>query len=101
MSKSLPALLLLVMLATACTTTPPGIGNPIDWSELNNWEADNHADAWAGFIKGCEKLRQIEWQEVCRLANNSGYLNDDAARSFFETHFELRPVYAEGGETKD
>ncbi|MEM7564039.1 MAG: MltA domain-containing protein, partial [Pseudomonadota bacterium] len=99
MFKSLSSIVFSVLLITACSTTPPGIGKPIHWSELQNWEADNHADAWEGFIKGCEKMRQPEWQAVCQLANNSGPLNDEAARAFFETHFELRPVYAEGGET--
>ena len=83
----------------ACTTGSPGIGDPVSWSSLQNWESDNHSDAWAGFLKSCQKLRQRQWQEVCLLANNSPDLSDTEARAFFESHFEVRPVLAEDGIT--
>ena len=81
----------------ACTTRSPGIGDPVNWSMLQNWAADNHSDVWDGFLKSCEKLEQQRWQEVCLLANNSGDLSDTEARAFFESHFEVRPVFAEDG----
>ena len=84
----------------ACTTRSPGIGSPVDWSNLQNWESDNHGDVWAGFLKSCGRLGHEHWREVCALAAESGDLNDDEARAFFEAHFEVRPVYAEGGETE-
>jgi membrane-bound lytic murein transglycosylase A len=37
---------------------------------------------------------------VCDLAENSGELSDAEVREFFESHFEVRPVYAKGGETQ-
>jgi membrane-bound lytic murein transglycosylase A len=88
-----------VLLLGACATRPPGIGGPVDWSSLQNWQADSHGEAWAGFLKSCQKLRDRHWQEVCVLAEQSEVLSDAEARTFFETYFELRPVYAEGGET--
>jgi len=91
---------LCALLASACTTRPPGIGNPVDWSSLESWDADNQGDAWAGFLRSCQKLSQQQWREVCDLAQNSGDLDDAGARAFFEAHFEVRPVYAEGGETQ-
>jgi membrane-bound lytic murein transglycosylase A len=81
----------------ACTTRPPGIGRPVDWSSLQNWESDNHGEVWDGFLRSCEKLAHVRWREVCELAENSGPLSDAEARAFFEAHFEVRPVYAEGG----
>jgi membrane-bound lytic murein transglycosylase A len=84
----------------ACTTRPPGIGSPVDWSSLQNWESDNHGDVWDGFLRSCEKLAHVRWREVCELAQNSGPLSDAEARAFFEAHFEVRPVYAAGGETE-
>jgi len=45
-------------------------------------------------------MRHWQWQEVCDLAMQTGELGDAEARSFFELHFEVRPVYAEGGETQ-
>ncbi len=91
---------LFLLMLGACTTRPPGIGEPVDWSDLQNWEADNHGDAWQGFVQGCRKLEHERWLEVCEIAQNSGDLNDAEARAFFEAHFEVRPVYAEGGETE-
>jgi len=92
--------LLCALILSACTTRPPGIGSPVDWSSLQNWESDNHGDVWDGFLKSCEKLGHLRWREVCELAEASGALSDAEARAFFETHFEVRPVYAEGGETE-
>jgi len=91
---------LCILMLSACATRPPGIGSPVDWSSLQNWEADNHGDVWDGFLKSCEKLGHVRWQEVCALAAESGALSDAEARAFFEAHFEVRPVYAEGGETE-
>jgi membrane-bound lytic murein transglycosylase A len=87
-------------MVSACTTRPPGIGNPVEWSSLEGWELDNHSDAWAGFLKSCQKLDHQQWRAVCDLAENSGDLDDAEAREFFESHFEVRPVYAKGGETQ-
>lgn len=100
MPKFLPIIVLCTLLASACTTRPPGIGNPVDWSSLQNWETDNQSAAWAGFLKSCQKLRDRQWQQVCDLAQSSGNPSDAEVRAFFEANFEVRPVYAEGGETR-
>ena len=100
MRSSLSIFLLCALMLSACTTTrQPGIGNPVEWSSLDSWESDNHGDAWDGFLKSCQKLSRGQWQEVCDLAENSGDLSDSEAREFFESHFEVRPVYAKDGET--
>ena len=96
--RSIPVLFALLL--GACATRPPGIGSPVDWSSLQNWETDRHADAWDGFLRSCDKLGQARWLEVCELARNSGPLDDAGARAFFEANFEVRPVYAEGGKTE-
>ena len=100
MHRSLLIFVLCALMVSACTTRPPGIGSPVEWSSLESWESDNHGDAWAGFLKSCEKLDHQQWRAVCDLADNSGDLDDAEAREFFESHFEVRPVYAEGGETQ-
>jgi peptidoglycan lytic transglycosylase A len=99
MRSSLSIFILCALMVSACTTRPPGIGNPVEWSSLDSWESDNHGDAWAGFLKSCQKLSHQQWQEVCDLAKISGDLSDSEAREFFEAHFEVRPVYAKDGET--
>ena len=100
MNKNLIVVLCLALLLGGCATRPPGIGEPLDWSRLNHWDADNHGEAWNGFVTGCEKLRQQAWREVCGLAEQAGPLNDAQARVFFETHFDVRPIYAERGRTE-
>jgi len=100
MRRSLLIFVLCALMMSACTTRPPGIGNPVDWSSLESWESDNHGDAWAGFLKSCQKLDHQQWRTVCDLAENSGDLGDAEAREFFESHFEVRPVYAKDGETQ-
>ncbi|RLA29212.1 MAG: hypothetical protein DRR11_15615, partial [Gammaproteobacteria bacterium] len=99
MRSSLSILVLCALMLSACTTRPPGIGSPVEWSSLESWESDNHGDAWDGFLKSCQKIGHEQWREVCDLANNSGELGDAEAREFFESHFEVRPVYAKDGET--
>jgi membrane-bound lytic murein transglycosylase A len=95
-----PIFLLFALALGACTARPPGIGNPVDFSSLDNWESDSHGEVWAGFLRSCEKLGQQRWREVCEIAGELGELNDAEAKAFFETYFEVRPVYAEGGETE-
>jgi len=100
MRQSLSIFVLCALVLSACTTRPPGIGNSVEWSSLESWESDNHGDAWAGFLNSCQKLKHAQWRAVCDLAENSGDLDDAEAREFFESHFEVRPVYATGGETQ-
>jgi len=97
----IPRLIFLfcALMLSACSTRPPGIGSPVEWSSLESWETDNHGAAWAGFLKSCQKLRHQQWQQVCDLAVNSGDLSESGAREFFESNFEVRPVYAKDGET--
>ena len=100
MHKSLSIFVFCTLIVSACATRPPGIGNPVEWSSLQNWSSDKQSDAWEGFLKSCQKLNHDQWQAVCHLAKQSGKLNDSEVREFFESNFDVRPVYAEGGVTE-
>ncbi len=100
MYKSLSIFVLCALMVSACTTRPPGIGDPVEWSSLQSWASDNQSDVWDGFLKSCQKLSHEQWQAVCHLAKNSGDLSDAEVREFFESNFDVRPVYAEGGVTE-
>ena len=102
MLKYLSFIVLCSFMASACTTRPPGIGDQVDWSSLQSWGTDNQSQVqvWEGFLKSCQKLRHEQWRKVCLLAENSGDLSDAEVRSFFESNFEVRPVYAEDGVTE-
>ena len=100
MSKYLASFLFCALLLAGCATRPPGIGEPIDWSQLEHWESDDHSAVWDGFLAGCQKLKQPDWREVCSLAENADVPDGAQAKRFFETHFEVRPIFAEKGRTE-
>ncbi len=100
MHKSLSIFIFCTLILSACTTRSPGIGDPIEWSSLQSWASDNHSDVWDGFLKSCQKLKSEQWLGVCIIAQSHGDLSDAEAREFFESNFDVRPVYAEGGETE-
>jgi membrane-bound lytic murein transglycosylase A len=75
---------------------------PIEWSALNGWSADDHVAALATFLASCRplvrgSLREADKRpmyaalvEVCRRAQAMGRLTQDQAQLFFERNF--RPL---------
>ena len=75
---------------------------PIEWSALKGWSADDHVAAWATFLSSCRallgnRLREgkkrpmsVALTHVCRQALADGQLTEDQARLFFERNF--RPL---------
>src|SRR4051812_10422841 len=75
---------------------------PVAWSEIDGWTADDHAAAFATFLASCRPLigsaktsrdtRPVHpaLVEICRKARAAGVLASEAARKFFEDNF--RPV---------
>src|SRR5215467_12904399 len=74
---------------------------PMRWSDLDGWAADDHDAALAVFRASCEpfnRQRQLHdsrpvaaaLKEVCRRLSRAGSLKGDKARAFFEDNF--RPV---------
>jgi peptidoglycan lytic transglycosylase A len=72
---------------------------PVAWSTIEGWAADDHAAAFATFFTSCRALvasaktardtRPIyaALLEICRKARASGAQRDEAAREFFEENF--------------
>jgi membrane-bound lytic murein transglycosylase A len=72
---------------------------PVSWSAIDGWAADDHAAAFATFSASCRALvgsakstrdaRPVyaALLEICRKARAGGAQNDDAARKFFEENF--------------
>ena len=71
---------------------------PVAWSEIDGWAADDHAAAFATFLASCRPLAAAKnsrdtrpvypaLAEICRKARGAGTLNTEAARKFFEEHF--------------
>jgi membrane-bound lytic murein transglycosylase A len=72
---------------------------PVKWSELAGWTADDHLAAFAAYQASCRALRKIRstdgrgqisvalWN-VCRTAIDLQPQDSAAARAFFEQNFE-------------
>ncbi len=72
---------------------------PITWSDLDGWAADDHAAAFAMFRTSCravigrartfddDRAMVVPLVDVCRLAVRSAPLQGEAARKFFEDNF--------------
>ena len=86
--------------------TPPGPirfpdtrFEPVAFSAIDGWAADDHAAAYATFLVSCRALVggaktsrdtrpvYLALVEVCRKARAAGALTGDAARRFFEDNF--------------
>ena len=76
---------------------------PVEWSELEGWNGDDHAAAFAAFLGSCRTLQNRRRQsardltpipsalkEICDDARAAVPLDGDGARKFFEDHF--RPI---------
>jgi membrane-bound lytic murein transglycosylase A len=75
---------------------------PVDWSALAGWAADDHAAAFATFLASCRPLLRsmppagetrpmyFALKHACRLALATGRLAGEQARLFFERNF--RPL---------
>ena len=83
-------------------TLPDSALEPIEWDALKGWAADDHAAAFATFLKSCRALIRtsprdgekrpmyVALVQVCSRALAAGQLTDDQARLFFEHSF--RPL---------
>lgn len=72
---------------------------PLGWSDLDGWAADDHRAAFEAFRVSCRPVARVRHpanetreiypalHEVCRQALAAGPLAAAAARAFFERHF--------------
>ncbi len=65
----------------------------LDFSELSDWDLDNHVEALRVFRETCMDMDGADWQSLCAMAQNA---DDSGARAFFELFF--RPVLIEDGK---
>ena len=72
-----------------CTTTPdPGIGGAVEWSQLDGWSDDRHAESWTALLRSCSRLEdKTRWRALCRAAREAPAPSDRQARDFYEQWF--------------
>src|SRR5260370_26265334 len=72
---------------------------PVKWTELAGWTADDHLAAFAAYQTSCQALRKIRRSDdhgpihdalwnVCRKAVGLRPQDSDTARTFFEQNFQ-------------
>ncbi len=83
---------------------PDSALQPLGWSELDGWGADDHAAAFSVFLASCRPLLKgakpipetkpmsEALAAVCRRASVAGRLNAEQARKFFERNFRPNHV---------
>jgi membrane-bound lytic murein transglycosylase A len=81
---------------------------PLSYSAIVGWREDNHAAAFKTFLSGAERISRTlpttrplggdaaALQRVAIAAFNEGNLGADAARQFFERHFQAWLIRATG-----
>lgn len=75
---------------------------PIDFAEIDGWQADNQAPAFATLLRSCAKISSKAASTnisagVCKAAFDlaaRGPVGRDAARAFFEAHYTPNRVIA-------
>ena len=84
-------------------TVPDARLQPLAWTEIAGWEADDHAAAFDTFLTSCEAIAarrrpprnakpiDAPLARICREALALGPATDAEARNFFESRF--RPVH--------
>jgi membrane-bound lytic murein transglycosylase A len=75
---------------------------PVEWSDLEGWDSDDHAVAFAAYLASCRTLngkqrpgRELPaipaaLRDICERARAAIPLDEDGARTFFEENF--RPL---------
>lgn len=95
--------LLALPLLHSCMVAPPepGLGEPVAWSQLADWQTDQHAQAWGALRRSCAKLAdEARWRAVCRRVEAVDKPSNREARGFFEKYFLPHPVHGEEGRRK-
>lgn len=101
------ALLLLPLALAACATTPPtgpfpppvtepAGPQPVPFSALPGWAAEDHLAAFRAYQATCLVARDPAAVRLCRVARGVELSDDASARSFFEANFDAVPVEADG-----
>ncbi len=97
--------MLTALLLTGCTgffSPQPGIGKPVAWSSLPNWQNDNLSEAWLAIAQQCPRMnrRDTVWVPICRAVDEMQNPDSEAVREFLQTYFKPHRIHAKRGKTE-
>ena len=103
------ALLLCAFLA-ACVGKPPRTGDttptvlfqPVKWSKLPGWRADDTVAAWPAIVSSCGVIgKRAEWQAFCAAVAAASPVDADFVRGFLEQQLTPYRVFRVTGRKRE
>jgi membrane-bound lytic murein transglycosylase A len=100
----------LLALLAACETnrkpavTPPltATFEPVSWSKLPGWRADDALAAWPAIIASCSAIHaKPEWQAFCGAVVAASPGDSDFVRGFLEQHLQPYRVWRTTGHKRE
>jgi membrane-bound lytic murein transglycosylase A len=76
---------------------------PVAWSEVEGWTADQVQEGWGALLQSCNALAvRQQWIAICAEARRTAIAHAEEARTFFEAHFtayRLTDVQSDGSSS--
>jgi membrane-bound lytic murein transglycosylase A len=76
---------------------------PVAWSDVAGWSADQVQEAWGAFLQSCRvQDLQLQWGTICAQAQQESVTTAATARAFFEARFtpyRLTEVQSDGASS--
>lgn len=98
------------VLLAACTTTRKDAApatatvrfEPVSWSKLPGWRADDTLAAWPAIIASCNAIHsKAEWQSFCGAVVAASPGDSDFVRAFLEQHLQPYRVLRQTGRKRE
>lgn len=72
------------------TTPEPGVGQPVDWSDLPGWMTDQQQEAWPALLAQCPRMRKKSplWPDICDAAARLPQPDRQQVRAFMQRYFQ-------------
>lgn len=97
--------LLAASLLSACHNLfnpEPGIGKPVDWSSLPNWQGDDLSEAWQAIAQQCPRMnrRDTVWVPICAAVDELQDPSGEEVRDFLQLYFMPHRIHGAHGKTE-
>lgn len=96
---------LLTAILSACqnlSDPDPGIGEPVEWTALPNWQGDDLTQAWQAIDQQCPRMNRRDdvWIPICDDAERLSKPSTNDIKDFLQTHFQPHRVYGVNGKSE-